>query len=80
MLTPELVARYERIVMLQAKILTAHCEVEGMRAENFHRAQCGQSIAYGEDAFFGIVEKNGLSYNELVEFLNGAYPNSKPPA
>jgi hypothetical protein len=78
-MTKELVDRLERITILQSKILTAHCEVEGMRAENFHRAQCGQSIAYGEDAFFGVVEKNGLSYNELVDFLNGPKPSSKIP-
>jgi len=27
-------------------------QVEGMKAENQHRLDCGNSIAYGEDAFF----------------------------
>ena len=32
-------------------ILAAHARVQAMVAENQHRLACGNSIAYGEDAF-----------------------------
>lgn len=32
-------------------ILAASARVEGMKAENQHRLACGNSIAYGEEAF-----------------------------
>lgn len=32
-------------------ILAAHARVQGMAAENQHRLSCGNSIAYGEEAF-----------------------------
>lgn len=31
--------------------LAANARVEGMKAENQHRLNCGNSIAYGEEAF-----------------------------
>ena len=34
-----------------ALVLAAHARVQGMVAENQHRLDCGNSIAYGEEAF-----------------------------
>lgn len=31
--------------------MAANARVEGMKAENQHRLNCGYSIAYGEEAF-----------------------------
>ena len=35
-------------------------EVEGMKAENTHRERCGNSIAYGEDAFIAAAIRSGF--------------------
>lgn len=34
-----------------ALIVAAQARIAGMQAENQHRLACGDSIAYGEDAF-----------------------------
>jgi len=41
-----------------ARILACNARVEGMKAENAHRDACGQSVAYGEEAF--LAEANEL--------------------
>jgi len=43
-MTPETCRCFALIVATQARI-------EGMKAENAHRLECGNSIAYGEEAF-----------------------------
>lgn len=42
-------------VMAQVALLNA--EVAGMQAENRHRMNCGDSIAYGDEAFAEVVAK-----------------------
>jgi hypothetical protein len=39
------------LLALQAEMLACYARIEGMKAENAHRQTCGNSIAYGEDAF-----------------------------
>lgn len=34
-----------------AMVLAAYARVQGMVAENAHREACGNSVAYGEEAF-----------------------------
>jgi hypothetical protein len=41
--------------------ICALIEAMGMRAENEHRLQRGQSQAYGEDAFNALIEKHNLT-------------------
>ena len=41
----------------------------GMHAENQHRLGVGQGIAYGEEAFSGLIDKYGLEGNNLQHFL-----------
>lgn len=39
------------LVSILAQIAASQARVAGMQAENAHRAACGNSPAYGEDAF-----------------------------
>ncbi len=36
-------------------------EIEGMKAENQHREMCGNSIAYGQDAFIHAMKTWGFA-------------------
>ena len=38
----------------------------GMVAENQYRANCGNQIAYDEEAFLKVIEENGLTHNQAV--------------
>lgn len=40
-----------RLDQIRIRVAMVQTEVEGMKAENAHRQSCGNSIAYGEDAF-----------------------------
>jgi hypothetical protein len=35
-------------------------EIEAMKAENKHREQCGNSVAYGDEAFFLTLQRFGM--------------------
>lgn len=39
------------ITKAQCRIAQSYARIEGMKAENTHRTECGNSIAYCEDAF-----------------------------
>ena len=39
------------------EILAAKITAMGMEAENQYRVDCGNSIAYGDEAFFELVKK-----------------------
>lgn len=39
------------VLSLQAELLATQAQVNGMIAENTHREACGNSVAYGEEAF-----------------------------
>lgn len=41
----------ERIARLMAMSVACAAEIAGMVAENKHRENCGNSVAYGEEAF-----------------------------
>jgi len=61
----------ERAAMIQAQTAMMLCEMEGMIAENQHRLSCGESVAYGEDAF--LLLRNSyeptLGINALIAFM-----------
>ena len=44
-----------------SRIVGARIEADGMKAENAHRAHCGASLAYGEDAFSAVLAKWGIT-------------------
>lgn len=64
-MTPELLSYYLRGLECLARI-------EGMKAENTHREQCGNPIAYGDEAF-------GREADELMRLANLAI-NAAPAA
>jgi hypothetical protein len=49
---------YFRMNMLQAEI-----EMNAMIAENKQREVIGESMAYTEEAFMGLVDKYGIHHN-----------------
>ena len=57
-------------VMLEAELLCARIEMEGMIAENQQRSHSGFSPAYAEDDFLNIIKEHGIGYNDVkVKFL-----------
>lgn len=57
-------------VMLEAELLCARIEMEGMIAENQQRSHSGFSPAYVEDDFLNIIKEHGIGYNDVkVKFL-----------
>ena len=55
-----------------AQAVSAYAEIEGMRAENKHRENCGHAVAYAEDAFVAVPDKYGLGHNTLMGLFHGA--------
>lgn len=49
----EFVGRFENAVACLG-------EIEAMKAENSHRMNTGQSVAYGDEAFFSALERHGM--------------------
>ena len=56
-----------------AMVLAAHARVQGMVAENQHRLDCGNSIAYGEEAFSAEASTMEELAREIAE--NGWRPD-----
>ena len=56
----------ENIAYINAMVACALIEAKGMEAENQHRMNCGNSIAYGMEAFEGLIEKYGIHHNAVV--------------
>ncbi len=63
-MTPE-----ERAAFIIAQAACLNAEVAGMLAENQHRMNCGNSIAYGEEAFQDVIDKSVCNHNAAISFL-----------
>jgi hypothetical protein len=61
----------QRAAFLIAQSVVAQAEIAGMTAENMQRQAVGNSMAYGDDAFFAVIDKYGLSHNVAISFLRG---------
>ena len=48
-------------------------EAMGMQAENQHRLSRGESIAYTEQAFVDLVNKNGCYHNAVLSLDWSSY-------
>ena len=48
------------------KQLQARIEMEGMIAENLHRASNGHSPMYGYDQFHALIEEHGIHHNAFL--------------
>lgn len=61
----------EQVAYINTQALCARIEMEGMLAENQHRMNCGNSIAYGDEAFNKIATKYGIHHNQVLELFHG---------
>lgn len=66
-MTPEQAAAY-----VFSQSVAALAEIEGMKAENAHQEACGNSVAYGEDAFLAIANRYGVHHNSVCEIFRAA--------
>ena len=64
-MTPE-----QRAAYIFAQSVSAMAEIEGMKAENSDRLSKGLSIAYGDEAFFAVPEKFGITHNQILSLIN----------
>ena len=60
-----------KAAFINAQSSMLQVELAGMLAENQHRINCGNSIAYGEDAFIELQKRYEpiLGHNALVVFI-----------
>ena len=59
----------QNLVYMKGILLQAEIEMNAMIAENKQREALGLSMAYGETAFMGLIEKYGVHHNALTESL-----------
>lgn len=50
-------------------IVGALNETLSMYSENMQREQCGNSMAYGDSAFNEVLERYGISHNQILTNL-----------
>ena len=55
---------YQLTMLMQARI-----EMEGMIAENQHRASNGHSPLYGYDEFVALIDKHGIHHNAVLTVM-----------
>jgi hypothetical protein len=60
-----------QLVGILAQIAASNARVAGMQAENAHRAACGNSPSYGEDAFNHEAQHLDMLSNDATHTLNG---------
>jgi len=65
----------EAAAFITAQTALLNCRVAGMMAENAHRMNCGNSIAYGEDAFIAVEREFAgvIGHNAALELFAGAW-------
>jgi hypothetical protein len=66
-MTPEQAAAY-----VYAQAVAASAAIESMKAENFMREQQGLAQAYGEQAFYDIINEYGIHHNAIITIFQGA--------
>lgn len=59
-----------KAAILNARAAALRAEVAGMEAENTHRIQCGNSVAYGDSSFNEAVINNGLGVNDIHRLVH----------
>lgn len=59
----------QKAAYIMAQAAAAMAAVAGMQAENAHRISCGQSIAYGEEAFIKVGEEYTIHHNSVLSFF-----------
>ena len=59
----------ETIVYINAQTACALIKMEAMKAENMQRQILGQSMAYNEKDFTGLIDKYGIHHNGVLTQL-----------
>lgn len=54
---------------LISQAVAAMIEAMGMHAENQYRVGRGETIAYRDETFFGLIDKYGLHHNDAITTL-----------
>ena len=62
-MTDELAIRLARV---HAMAISASIKCAAMQAENAKRALDGEAQAYGESAFYNLLDEHGLHWNHIV--------------
>ena len=57
-----------QILDFKARMLGAEIEMQGMIAENKYRESIGESNAYGEEHFDGLIAKYTIGVNDVPEY------------
>lgn len=66
------VTRFCKAVEVLGRIVRAQITMEGMKADNMVRVQCGESVAFHGDNFTTIIRDEHIDYNDIVkELLHG---------
>ena len=59
-------------IMEAAKLIAnssaALIQAIGMMSENIERANRGESLAYTEDQFMKLIQDNGITYNDVIQW------------
>jgi hypothetical protein len=63
------ITRLENVTYIQVQIASFYAELEAMKAENMQREHLGQSMAWDEGCFNSLIEKHGLSHNQVIAKL-----------
>ena len=63
-MTPE-----QKAAFINAQVVCATAEIEGMKALNVYRESRGETIAYDENAFVDVPDKYGISHNAVIMFF-----------
>jgi len=53
-------------LQVEADMLCARIEMEGMLAENQTRAHAGLSPAYNEVAFTNLIKEHGIGHDDVI--------------
>ena len=58
-----------RIAFINAQVVCALAEIEGMKAENKERERNGLALAYGEKDFQDVQLRFMISHNAVIDYL-----------
>lgn len=61
----------QKAAFINAQAACAIIQAMGMLASNQQRAALGDSPAYGEQHFDGLIQSYGLHENSVIAFLRG---------
>lgn len=63
----------EKAAFINSQSVCAMIEAMGMQAENKQREVLGNSMAYSDEDFFNLINRYGISHNDVVGFMRGEY-------